>query len=95
MSDPGTGRHVLVSHARFRECCARRRRVVAEFSRQARDQTSPAEVLIGVVEPDDPERPEAPLAARGLRLVSASISVLATERCSVAFARVASPVPDP
>jgi hypothetical protein len=74
-TDTDTGEHVLVSHARFRECRARRLRVVAELKRQASDTASAPEVLVGVVEPDEQEPGDSCLSERGLRLVSHAVPV--------------------
>jgi hypothetical protein len=74
-----TGEHVLVSHARFRACRERRLQIVAELRRQACDDMSGAvQVMVGVVEPDEPEHQDACLSVRGLRLVRDSVPVQET-----------------
>jgi hypothetical protein len=75
MIDINTDEHVLVSHARFRACRERRLRVVTELRSRAGDHASAAQVLVGVVETDEPEHREACLPVRGLRLVSHSVPV--------------------
>ncbi len=69
MIEINTDDHVLVPHARFRACQERRLRVVAALSRQAHDHAGAVQVLVGVVEPDEPEHRHAYLPVRGLRLV--------------------------
>jgi hypothetical protein len=75
-----TDERVLVSHARFRACRERRLRVVAELRSRAGDHASAAQVLVGVVEPDEQEHRDACLPVRGLRLASHSIPVQEAQR---------------
>ncbi len=78
MIDVNTDDHVLVPHARFCACRERRLRVVAALSRQVRDHASAARVLVGVVEPNEPEHRPAGAPVRDLRLVRDAVPVLDT-----------------
>ncbi len=80
MIDINTDDHVLVPHARFRACQERRLRIVAALSRQPGDHAGATQVLVGVVEPDEPEHRNACLPVRGLHLVRDSESVQDTFR---------------